>query len=426
MKGTSAPPRGKILRSAVVGAAVAGIGVKKAAQLGKRPFLSEERRAESDRASDEDAARILFDALCVLKGCALKAAQLAAFETDLLPKAYCDALAKSCNQVSPMNRALAGKVIRRELGPPENFFQSFAWTPFAAASLGQVHEAVDMGGRSLAVKLQYPGVAEGVVSDIALLKGILAHTRYHRVFLNCFAAVRTKIAQELDYENEAAETAFFAEQIQDGPFVIPTVAQAHSTKRVLCTTRVEGVHLSEWLKTRPSQVARNHFGQLLMDFFNQSTFSLRRIHADPNPGNFLFREDGKLGIIDFGCIAALTPAFVTTISRLLTPDSPLHTTVEEQLHRGIGIHFQEVTEPAAFAAFLKEWGTWLREPYQTDVYDFSQNTDYFERGRRFANVFYKYIHHYDGDFIYYGRTLHGLFRMLHQLGAQVRMTSQMV
>jgi predicted unusual protein kinase regulating ubiquinone biosynthesis (AarF/ABC1/UbiB family) len=416
-------PKGKLKRGAVVGSAVVKVGAKKAVHLGTRPFLSDDARIEADKKSDEDAARIIFNALSVLRGCALKAAQLVADEAEILPPAYRRELQKACSKVPPMNRALVLKILTRELGPLNQAFESFELIPFAAASLGQVHAAKLQGGIDVAVKIQYPGIADGVKSDIELLKGVLTPTRFRRIFEHCFPAISSKMEEELDYRQEAQHAAFFGEHLPVDRFVVPTIDKERSTTHVLTSTRIVGLHLLEWLKTSPSQSERDHAGQRLADLLQYSIHSLGVVHADPNPGNFLFRDDGRLGIVDFGCVERLTPAMIDTASALMNPDRPIGDVIEQQLTGAMGIHYRKESNIDELKTFLTGWMEWLREPYRKDGYDFSEHEDYFQRGLTFVGTFYQHIHHYRGDFIYFGRTIHGLMRMLSLLGAKVRMAN---
>ncbi len=413
-------PKGKLHRGAVVGAAAVKVGAKKAAHLGVRPFLSEDAKIAADLKSDEEAARIIFNALSLLRGTALKAAQLFADEAEILPESYRKELAKACSRVPPMNRALVLKIVTRELGPLHRAFDSFDLIAFAAAGLGQVH-AAKWRGAELSVKIQYPGIAEGIRSDIELLKGVLSPTRFKKIFERCFPAISRKIAEELDYEQEAANTEFFRGKLPEGDFVLPEIVQERSTKSVITSTRVFGLHLHEWLSTSPAKARRDRAGQLLADLFGRSVGQLGAIHADPNPGNFLFRDDDRLGVVDFGCVERLTPQMVETVSAFMDPDRPVKDIVEQQLQGAMGIHYRQPADPFALEGFLTGWLSWLREPYGKEGYDFSVHTDYFERGLPFAEAFHRHIHSYDGDFIYVGRTLHGLVRMLSLLGAKVRM-----
>ena len=408
----------------MVGLAVTKVGAAKAGHLSRRPFLSEERRAAADTASDEEAARIIFKALCMLRGTALKAAQLIALEMEWLPEAYQKELAKSFSEVAPMNRVLVRKVIRTALGPPEQVFESFEPVPFAAASLGQVHRAVGPDGRALAVKVQYPGIAAGVRSDIDLLRVVLTPTKYARIFQDCFTEIAARISEELDYRLEAEHTRRFAEQIDFERYIIPSVVPSLSAETVLSVTLLGGRHLEPWLASNPTQDQRDHFGKRLFDLFEECTHGSGLIHADPNPGNFLFQADGRLGIIDFGCVKAVEPEFVAAMDRLRCPDTPVDPETLEQLHNRIGVHYRQGKDKAALNDFLVRWIQWIREPYKTEFFDFSGADDYFRRGTELVKVLYRHIDRYDGAFAYFGRTQHGLFRLLQKLGARVRLRPQ--
>jgi predicted unusual protein kinase regulating ubiquinone biosynthesis (AarF/ABC1/UbiB family) len=421
MTGQKKIPTGKLNRGRVVGVVAARASGKKLKQVSKQPFLRKEKRKALKEKTDQEIARIIFDALCVLRGTALKAAQLIAMEIDWIPEAYRRELSKASSQVPPMNRALVRKTIKTELGSPEKVFESFESLPFAAASLGQVHRARTRDNRALAVKVQYPGIGEGVASDIKLLKGLLAPTRYGRIFAQCFDEITAKVTEELDYRIEARNTMEFHQEFRWDSLRIPTVASDYSTGTVLATDLITGLHLDQWLATRPSQSLRDQYGQLLVDFLNHCIYEKQVIHADPNPGNFLFGDDGRLGIVDFGCVKRLTPEFVQTISEITTLGQSFDLDHYEKLHNRLGIYYRPTRNRKAFSQFMSRWLAWLQQPYQSPTFDFSANQDYFSQGRRFFKDLYRYIDHYQGSFAYYGRTVQGLMRLLQKLGARVKM-----
>jgi hypothetical protein len=201
------------------------------------------------------------------------------------------------------------------------------------------------------------------------------------------------------------------------------VVRELSTKKVLTTSRLDGLHLDAWLATRPAKSERDRFGQMLVDFFHDCIFQRGLIHADPHPGNYLF-GNGQLGVVDFGCVKRLSSSFVADLLKLKIgrcEDPSLH----EALHARIGIHYRKERDRPGFTSFLHAWVCWLQEPYQHEVFDFAASKDYFMRGAELAPAFKRYIDHYDGAFIYYGRAEHGLMRMLERLGARVRMRPTM-
>jgi predicted unusual protein kinase regulating ubiquinone biosynthesis (AarF/ABC1/UbiB family) len=152
-------PVGKWKRTLEGGKTALKLGGRTVQYLSRKPFIGSDRRQSSKEAFDRQSGEILFQGLSALKGTALKIAQMLSLEMDIFPPAVRQELGKSCYQVPPMNRALVRKIVTSNLGrPPEALFCSFEPTAFAAASLGQVHRAVAKNGRTLAVKIQYPGV----------------------------------------------------------------------------------------------------------------------------------------------------------------------------------------------------------------------------------------------------------------------------
>jgi predicted unusual protein kinase regulating ubiquinone biosynthesis (AarF/ABC1/UbiB family) len=414
-------PRGKLARGSIVGATAVKVGAMRVAHLGKRRFVSKQRRKQIDRDIDVESAKVIFEALSTLRGTALKAAQLLAMEFEWVPEPYRRELAKAASQVPAMNRALVLKVLKGELGPLERAFADFSATPFAAASLGQVHAATSHEGTALAVKVQYPGIAQGVEADIAMIKTLLTPTKYAPLAASSFDEIRAKIAEELDYRLEADHTEWFGAHFRDDRFVIPPVWRALGTRVVLVTTRVTGLHLEPWLATRPSQAERDHYGQLLVDFFNQCVFEHGVIHADPNPGNFFFRNDGRLGVVDFGCVKQLAPSYVKNVASFMryTGESDLEFLV--RLFNGIGVFYRKHVDRAALAAVLKKEAEWLATPYRQTTFDFAKSREYVARGTEIGRDVFHFLDRYDGAFVYFDRTIHGLYRTLERLGAHVRM-----
>jgi predicted unusual protein kinase regulating ubiquinone biosynthesis (AarF/ABC1/UbiB family) len=415
-------PSGKIVRSGIIGVTTARAGIKKLGHISKKPFLSEENELISRKKNDDDIARMIFKALSMLKGAPLKLAQMMSMEMEFLPESYHRELAKCTSQVPPMNRALIRKVIITELGnPPEKLFREFEPVPFAAASLGQVHRALSHDGVEIAVKVQYPGIAQSVKSDMEMLKGIIKVTPYAGMMNGVAKEIQTRITEELDYENEAANTIWFREHSDNKSVVIPEVISKLSSKRVLTTTRIKGLHLNEWLATNPSQDKRDRSGQRLCDLFMENTWKHRVIHADPNPGNFIFMDDGRMGVIDFGCIKSLDDTFLESIRILDSAGERNDFRKIKQMYNAIGIQYKDNSNDKEFENFIVEWIDWITKPIRSECFDFGANQDYFSEGMKLAPQMYKYVDKFDGSFLYFGRAEYGLYRILHRLGAKVKM-----
>lgn len=350
----------------------------------------------------------------------LKLVQVLASEDELLPLAYRERFAMSSHRVEPINRALVRKILRVELGEYTTLFRDFEDVPFAAASLGQVHAATALNGDAIAVKLQYPGVDESVAADLRIAKAVLGPTRLGPAFDSCLVELRERLNEELDYRCEAMETEWFRTHLRLPGVVVPRVYAEYSTKHVIVTERLFGRHAAEYVAQQPSQEERNRYGQLLVDLFHYSVFELHRIHADPNFGNYLFRADGKLGLIDFGCVRKLEQPFVESLQQFFTAEECDGETIE-QLHSALGVVYRTDVSKRELYEFLVRWSHWLRVPYRSDFFDYSQNREYFEAGFALGTESRRYVARSHGAFLYFGRSHHGLQRLLQTLGATVRL-----
>jgi predicted unusual protein kinase regulating ubiquinone biosynthesis (AarF/ABC1/UbiB family) len=414
-------PKGKIKRSSIIGATTARAGIKKFEYLSKKPFLSDQKEKQYKDKNNEDIAKIIFSALGTLKGAPLKLAQMMAMEIELLPEAYQKELSKCAYQVPSINRALIRKVIKQELGDwPEKIFKIFEAVPFAAASLGQVHRAVSHKGDELAVKVQYPGIATGTKSDMDMLRAILKMTPYAKMLEGAITEIEARIYEELDYENEARNTKYFSENLKMDNIIMPLVYEDLSTDTVLTTSRIDGLHLDAWLNSNPTQEKRNYYGQLLCDLFSFSFHQNMLIHADPNIGNFLFREDGKLGLIDFGCVKKIEDNFMQNLKLLLSSVKKMDFKEITKMYSKIGIYYKSNIDEKYFHGFISDWIEWVTRPTRADFFDFAPS-EYFIEAKKFIPKIYSYIERFDGSMLFFGRTEYGLFRIMHRLGARVKM-----
>jgi predicted unusual protein kinase regulating ubiquinone biosynthesis (AarF/ABC1/UbiB family) len=416
-------PEGALARARIAGATAVKLGVGQLSHRAKRPFLSK-AECEADRqALDDKQARLLFDTLSKLRGTALKVAQMLCMEAELLPEAYRRELEKSCHRVPPLNRVLVRKALIEEFGqPPEVLFAEFDAEAFAAASLGQVHAGRLHDGRRVAVKIQYPGIHVAIDSDIALMRQFARGMPNARLALQSLAEIHARLREEVDYRQEAANTIWFQQRLGDGPVRVPAVIPERSGTRVLTTDFVEGVHLEEWLKTTPTQAARDLAAQRLYDLFVHSALNLRRLHADPNPGNTLFAADGSITLIDFGCVKDLSPGFIETLPQVLKAyldddSAALFSAYEKlgMLRRAVATRFYEDT--------LRPFGRWLVEPLRDETFDFGANADYTARGKDVIQGLQRIrgLDRLADEFVFFDRTIYGLCKLFERMGARVRL-----
>jgi predicted unusual protein kinase regulating ubiquinone biosynthesis (AarF/ABC1/UbiB family) len=262
---------------------------------------------------DEENAKDIYNSLKTLKGSALKVAQMLSMEKNLLPRAYVDQFSLSQFSVPPLSWPLVKKMIRKYLGAnPESVFDTFAAQSKNAASIGQVHQATK-DGKKLAVKIQYPGVADSVSSDLSIVKPIAL-----RMFNlkgkdtdKYFKEVENKLLEETDYQLELKQSQWIAEQCEAIPHLkFPSYYPEYSSEKILTMDWMEGLHISEYVSTQSQDQEMNHrLGQTLWDFYMFQIHHLKKVHADPHPGNFLIDKSYNLVALDFGCVKAIPDEF---------------------------------------------------------------------------------------------------------------------
>ncbi|QPF76145.1 AarF/ABC1/UbiB kinase family protein [Roseateles sp. DAIF2] len=439
MNAASKPPRtSRLARGAIAGGALARAGVARLSQKAQDLARDEAQRAAARAAHEAELGRILFGALNQLKGVALKAAQLLSCEAQLLPEALREQLARACYQATPMNQALVGKRMRQALGPDwAERFAHFEPQAFAAASLGQVHRARLADGCELALKLQYPGIAATVASDMRLLRGLLLGPLSGlalgegalpdaALLGRVLDEIEAGLAAELDYAQEArAMDEFRAALAPRLPrLAVPEVCHELSTPQLLAMQALPGLHLAEWLAGGPGQAERDRYGQLIFDAFMVMVFELGRLHADPHPGNYLFMPDGRLGLLDFGCTRALPRAFVTNLARAwsagLAPDGDA---ALREAYLALGLidagldldHFRRELRPA-LAPLLD----WQLAPFRVPMFDFGARAPLPHLDAAQQRQAMRHLHGMPPELPYLDRAFLGLNQLLARLGARVR------
>jgi predicted unusual protein kinase regulating ubiquinone biosynthesis (AarF/ABC1/UbiB family) len=248
-----------------------------------------------------------------LRGAVMKIGQTLANLPTAVPDEIVDTLETLHYQAPPMHFSLLREQVRNELGAdPEEVFAEFEERPFAAASLGQVHQARLHSGERVAVKIQYPSIAATIRADFRNLTTLMVPLRLSRDWEYVkvqLADLERVLAMETDYENEAAmlrkARALFRE---DDGIIVPRVHQRFSTRRVLTMEYLDGRDLHGLLATNPAQERRDHFGELILRAWTRMYYAGRMNYADMHPGNFLFHDDGTLGVIDFGCVRPFNDA----------------------------------------------------------------------------------------------------------------------
>jgi predicted unusual protein kinase regulating ubiquinone biosynthesis (AarF/ABC1/UbiB family) len=376
-------------------------------------------------------AEDIYDGLKNLKGSALKFAQMLSMEKNFLPQAYVEKFSLSQFSVPPLSAPLVIKTFRKYFGKsPSEMFDTFDANAINAASIGQVHKAT-ANGKQLAVKIQYPGVAESISSDLALVKPI-AMSMFNIQAKDSdkyFKEVETKLFEETNYTLELAQSNEIAEACAHIPnLVFPKYYEEFSCERVLTMDWMTGKHLSEWCKTSPSQESANKIGQALWDFYMFQVHQLNKVHADPHPGNFLVDKDENLIAIDFGCMKAIPENFYKPYFELADRQNLENAAIYKQKLFELEMLTDKDTpeETLYFSGLFYDALSLLTLPFQGETFDFSDET-YFARlaklGERYANdkeLKKMNVNRGSKHFIYMNRTFFGLFSLLHDLKAVIK------
>ena len=331
----------------------------------RRLFLAPgEREADRERTHRRNAQRIL-DVSGRLKGGIMKAMQLLSYQSEVLPDEYLDVLAGLQDQAPPMTPSEARAAFAAELGkPPEQLFARFEPQAAAAASLGQVHRATLRDGREVAVKIQYPDVADQVAKDLKLLKRSLAAQKLagadllrqsgldHRHLHDDIAA---RLLEELDYRREAAHLRLFGE-IYAGrdDVVVPEVIDALSTEHVLTMEWIEGYPLRDIMNQGADYALRERVLATLNWMSMNEVLGVGITHADPHPGNYLVTAKGQVALLDFGCVKAIDEArlglYRDEVRALLSADRELLT--RTLLALGVTEEGRDPAPAIAFTEFM--------------------------------------------------------------------------
>lgn len=375
-------------------------------------------------------AEDIYDSLKSLKGSALKLAQMLSMEKNFLPQAYVEKFSLSQFSVPPLSAPLVMKTFRKYFGKsPLELFDTFDPNAINAASIGQVHKATH-NGKELAVKIQYPGVAESISSDLALVKPI-AMKMFNIQAKDSdkyFKEVETKLTEETNYILEIAQSTEIAEACEHIPNLrFPKYYPEFSSERVITMDWMKGKHWSEFCKTNPDQETANKIGQALWDFYMFQVHQLRKVHADPHPGNFLIDDSDNLIAIDFGCIKEIPEEFYVPYFELAEPENLNNPTVFHARLVELEILTDKDTkaETVYFSNLFREILALLTQPFQAEIFDFSDEEFFLKLaalGEKYANdkeLRKMNMNRGSKHFIYINRTFFGLFSLLHDLKAVV-------
>jgi predicted unusual protein kinase regulating ubiquinone biosynthesis (AarF/ABC1/UbiB family) len=303
-------PTGRVARTARVGGLVTGQGLRWAGMRAANRVRTPDRAAAAERERTGALVGELVDQLGRMRGAAMKVGQMISMvELDGLDEDQQAELQRKLatlrDGVPPVPFARLEKLLRQELGGPlASVFSDFDQQAFAAASIGQVHRARTIDGEDVVVKVQYPGVAEAVETDLRNATMLLPLVQRLAPGLDAkalAAEMRDRIGEELDYELEAQNQRRIHRLVRGHPFIsVPRVLTELSTRRVLVSEYIEGEGFEA--VRRREEAERDRYGEIVFRFFFGLLYRNHIALGDPHPGNYLLRPDGTVGFLDFGLL----------------------------------------------------------------------------------------------------------------------------
>jgi predicted unusual protein kinase regulating ubiquinone biosynthesis (AarF/ABC1/UbiB family) len=426
MKSIDKIPTGKIGRTSEMLKTGAKIGGNYIKYYGKKAFNKDLTREELDNDNAED----IYDGLKNLKGSALKVAQMLSMEKSLLPSAYVEKFSLAQFSVPPLSAPLVRKTFKKYQGAyPEELYDSFTAESINAASIGQVHQATK-DSKKLAVKIQYPGVAESISSDLAMVKPIA--TRMFNLqgkdSEKYFKEVEGKLLEETDYNLEVEQSKYISEacaHIKNLRF--PKYYEELSSQRIITMDWMQGEHLSDFVKKEFTAEEGNKLGQALWDFYMYQMHELKAVHADPHPGNFLIDKDRNLIAIDFGCIKKVPEEFYVPYFELAVPKNINNREFFLEKLSELEILRSDDTDKEIdfFSNLFYEMLSLFTSPFHGETFNFADEkfwgkiTELSEKYSKDTELRKMNGNRGSKHFLYINRTFFGLYNLLHDLKAEV-------
>lgn len=426
MKTIDSIPTGKISRATRLVRTGVKVGINQLKYYGDTIVDPQNAKEKLNQNNASD----IYDGLKNLKGSALKVAQMLSMEKNILPKAYVEQFSLAQFSVPPLSAPLVRKTFFKYFGKhPEDLFDTFNSKSIAAASIGQVHQATK-DGKELAIKIQYPGVADSISSDLAMVKpvAIKMFNIKGKDSDKYFQEVEQKLLEETDYILEVKQSQqMVADCKHIEHLIFPDYYPDLSNHRIITMDWIDGEHLSEFTKVNTNKVLADKLGQALWDFYMYQMHELKRVHADPHPGNFLVIPKGELVAIDFGCIKVIPDSFYIPYFELAIPENINNPEMFTKKLYELEILTPTDTpeEIAFFSTLFHEMLSLFTQPMHNETFDFSDETFF----SKVADLSEKYskdtqLRKMNGNrgskhFLYINRTFFGLYNLMNDLGAKV-------
>lgn len=417
-------PTGKIARASRFLRTGAKVGRNYAKHYSKKLVGQEVEQNDLDKANAED----IFDGFSQLRGSALKVAQMLSMDSINFSESFTNVMQKAQYSVPPMSAPLAVQAFKKSIGKnPSEVFDKFNSEALKAASMGQVHEAWK-DGEKLAIKIQYPGVGDSIRSDMKMVKKAASRVMHVPVaeIAPYFQEIEDRLMEEADYEHELKASMEFAEAAKDiQGIVFPKYYPEYSSDRVLTMQWIEGKHLKDYMATDPSLEERTKMAYRIWDFYEYQIHVLRKVNADPHPGNFLFRDDDTVGVLDFGCTKELTDELYRDYFKLAEPG--LFQDKERAEQALIDNNIIREDDPRERRDYLIDlFGrliTLITQPYHDGEFDFSDDSYYHKVTEISKEISKLGEMRGNKDFLFLNKTYYGLYSLFSTLGVKLTTAS---
>lgn len=420
---SSRVPSGRLSRFLQLGATAGQMAASSAAEKVRRVAARAEQELPHVLLTAQNA-RLLATRLARLRGAAMKVGQMLSLEGgNILPREFAEALEILRSSAHTMPTKQVREVLEAEYGRAwPSRFRSIELTPLAAASIGQVHQAFTHEGEEIVLKMQYPGVAESIESDVDNLRSLLVMARLVPGTIDIdelVAEVKRELRQEVDYARELAQLmAYRAAVGDDARFRLPRAIEEHSTKHILAMERVPGVPLLTWAKTA-SQADRDRVATTMLDLLLSELFVYQLSQTDPNPANYLYDEaQGQLVLLDFGAARRVPPDVALIYASAFRGMAARDRDQLRGVLRDLGVVPEDLPEATELIVDLSLEAA---EAFDGSVYDFA-TTDLSDRlaqkGMALAR-FHGKLATPPPEYIFFQRKLGGTFLLCRQLGARV-------
>ena len=425
MKEQTSIPKNKIGRASKLATTGIQVGVNYLKYKAKKTITG----VDDKTAFHESTARLTYDTFSKLKGGPLKLAQMLSMDRNLIPDQYADQFSQAHYNAPPLTFPLVVNTFTKELGKrPNELFDSFTTKAVSGASIGQVHKA-ELDNKQYAVKVQYPGVADSLKSDLAIVKPIA--TRLFQLDAKSLdpyiKEVEERLLEETNYHLELERSQDLAAKSKHLPLTrFPEYFPDLSSKRILTMEWIQGVQLDTFAESNAPQEIKQSVAQALWDFYHHQIHKLRLFHADPHPGNFKVHDD-ELWVLDFGCTKSLEDGFYQDYFSLMDPavlanDELFH----NALHKiGLLLDTDKPHEQDKLTSLFRESVELLSRPFVHGKFDFG-NKAYFDELANFGETtrLDKDINKLstsrgNAHALYLNRTYFGLYHLVGSLGATI-------